>query len=91
MHLGDGHTIICYRYASICRLPDPVLHFPFIEHTSSAVNNQTVARQILRKTYPRRMHQQTGELIFIQLKAEQNTKTYVVDSALMARSMASVW
>ena len=49
MYICNGDPIIGHGYALIPGAFHPVLHLPLIEHASAAVDDQTVAAQVVRK------------------------------------------
>ena len=54
LYIGNQNPIICHGNLLIPGTGHAVLHFSFIQHASSAVDNQSVLSQFLRKLCPRR-------------------------------------
>ena len=51
-YTGDRHPVIRDRNAGGFGLADPVLHFPAVQHTRAAVNDEVVLSNLLRHRPP---------------------------------------
>ena len=51
-YLSDEDSVICYGDMLVLTAGDPVFHFPFIQHTAAAVNDQLISADVIWKFCP---------------------------------------